>query len=129
MSEQAIFQNVEQEILRNITARHKRNGGTINMNDIIDEASYCLAVNNLLSVKQLNAQTGSNIKSLPFEAMSLLFKGMDRALEKNLNGNFNSSYSQMIVERYNNILSNENPKRLINNHYNELFGSYGGDVI
>jgi hypothetical protein len=129
MSEQAIFQSIEEEILRNLKARHQRNNGTINMNDIVNEASYCLAVNNLSSVKQLNAQTGSNLKSLPAESMSLLFTGMDRALEKNLKSDFKTDHSRMIKERYENILTNSNPKELINNHYNGLFGSQGGNVI
>ncbi|WP_055443658.1 hypothetical protein [Lacinutrix himadriensis] len=129
MSEQAIFQNIEEEILRNLSARHQRNDGTINMNDVINEASNCLAVNNLLSVKQLNAQTGSNMTSLPAESMTLLFKGMDIALEKHFKANFNSEHSRMIKERYDNIISNNNSKDLINNHYNELFGSHGGNVI
>lgn len=129
MSEQAIFQSIEQEILRNLSARHQRNNGTINMNDVINEASYCLAVNNLISAKQINAQTGSNLKSLPDESMNLLFNGMDRALEKHFKSNFNSEHSRMIKERYNNILSNSNPKDLINSHYNGLYGSHGGNVI
>jgi|SRR5690606_37925978 len=129
MSEQSIFQSLEQEILRNLSARHQRNDGTINMNDVINEASYCLAVNNLLSVKQLNAQTGSNLTSLPAESMSLLFIGMDKALEKHFKANFNSDHSRMIKERYDNILSNSNPKELINSHYNGLYGSQGGNVI
>ena len=129
MSEQAIFQNIEQEILRNLSARHQRNDGTINMNDVINEASHCLAVNNLLSVKQLNAQTGSNMKSLPAESMALLFTGMDKALEKHFKDNYNSDHSRMIKQRYDNILSNPNPKELINNHYNGLYGSQGGNVI
>ncbi len=129
MSEQVIFKNIEQEILRNLSARHQRNEGTINMNDIINEASYCLAVNNLLSVKQLNAQTGSNMRSLPSESMNLLFTGMDRALEKHFKANFNTDHSRMIKERYDNILSNSNPKDIINNHYNGLFGSQDGNVI
>lgn len=129
MSEQAIFQNIEQEILRNISARHQRNDGTINMNDIINEASYCLAVNNLLFIKQLNAQIGGDITSLPAESMTLLFTGMDKALEKHFKSNFNSDHSRMIKERYSNILSNSNPKEMINNHYNGLFGSHGGNVI
>lgn len=129
MSEQSIFQSLEQEILRNLSARHQRNDGTINMNDVINKASYCLAVNNLLSVKQLNAQTGSNLTSLPAESMSLLFIGMDKALEKHFKANFNSDHSRMIKERYDNILSNSNPKELINSHYNGLYGSQGGNVI
>lgn len=129
MSEQAIFQSIEQEILRNLSARHQRNDGTINMNDVINEASYCLAVNNLISVKQLNAQTGSNMKNLPAESMELLFTGMNKTLEKHFKSNYNSDHLRMIKERYDNILSNSNPKQLINSHYNRLFGSHGGNVI
>ena len=129
MNKQAIFQSIEEEILRNLRARHQRNNGNINMNDVVNEASYCLAVNNLSSVKQLNAQTGSNMKSLPAESMNLLFTGMDKALEKNLKSDFNNDHSRMIKERYEIILSNSNPKELINNHYNGLFGSQGGNII
>jgi hypothetical protein len=129
MSEQAIFQSIEEEILRNLKARHQRNNGRINMKDVINEASYCLAVNNLLSVKQLNAQTGSNMKNLPAESMSLLFTGMERALEKNLKSDFNTDHLRMIKERHENIITNSNPKELINNHYKGLYGSQGDNVI
>lgn len=129
MNEQTQFQNVEQEILRNISARHQRNDGTINMYDIITEASFCLAINNLLAAKQLNAQTGSNMRSLPAQAMSVMFKGMDIALEKHFKANFNSNHSKMIKEKYDNIISDANSKDLINNHYDGLYGSHGGNVI
>ena len=52
-----------------------------------------------------------------------------KALEKHFKSNFNSDHSRMIKERYSNILSNSNPKEMINNHYNGLFGSHGGNVI
>jgi hypothetical protein len=128
MSEQAIFESIQEEILRNLKARHQRNNGRINMNDIVNEASYCLAVNNLLSVKQLNARTGNNMKILPAKLMSLFFTGMDKALEKNLR-DFNTDHSRMIKERCEYILTSSNPKELINIHYNGLYGSQCGNVI
>ena len=129
MSEQAIHQSVEAEIMRNLSARNQRNGGTLNMQDIINEASFCLAVSNLITAKRYKAEVSGNITNIMKDSMSILFVGMDKALNKSFQNNFTSDHSNMIKSKYESILSNSHSKLLINNHYNELFGSQGGDVI
>ena len=99
------------------------------MNDVVTEASYCLAVNNLSALKQLNKKTGNNIKSLPDNSINHLFNGMNRALENNLKADFKTEHSKIIKERYENIITDLNREELINNHYSGLFGLEGGNVL
>lgn len=129
MSEQAIYQSAENEIMRNLAARHQRNGGTINMQDIIKEASFCLAVSNLISAKRYSQEVGGNIDNLMKNSMKTLFVGIDMALKKNFQNNYQPQHFSMIKSEYETILSSQNPKSLINQHYNGLYGSQGGNVI
>jgi len=129
MNKEVIFKSITEEILRNLKARHQRNNGVLNMNDVLTEASYCLAVNNLSALKQLNKKTGNNIKSLPDNSINHLFNGMNRALENNLKADFKTEHSKIIKERYENIITDLNREELINNHYSGLFGLEGGNVL
>jgi len=129
MNKEVIFKSITEEILRNLKARHQRNNGVLNMNDVVTEASYCLAVNNLSALKQLNKKTGNNIKSLPDNSINHLFNGMNRALENNLKADFKTEHSKIIKERYENIITDLNREELINNHYSGLFGLEGGNVL
>lgn len=39
MNKEVIFKSITEEILRNLKARHQRNNGVLNMNDVVTEAS------------------------------------------------------------------------------------------
>lgn len=128
MSEQAIYQSMEKELKRNLVARLDRNGDDIDMDDIIIESAYTIAVNVLISERQLENQTNGQIKKMPADTLKLMFNILKKILNS-ISQDFESFHFEKIEEKYNEIVTSNNPKKIINNHYNELYGSFGGNVI
>ncbi|MCB0753265.1 MAG: hypothetical protein KDC52_17470, partial [Ignavibacteriae bacterium] len=128
MSEQAIRNSLEQELRRNLAARYDRNNENLDMDDIVKEAAFTMAVNILISEKQLKEQTNGQIQFMPSESLNMMFNCLNQVMNK-ISGDFHTYHFQQIKNKYEEIMSDSNAKNRVNSHYNELYGSNGGNVI
>ena len=129
MSETQIHNSMEEELKRAIIRKHQINNGNITTDDTLIEASFCLAVNNLTLIKN---RFGSDVQAgthLDDNDMEYFLSGANKAMIKMFKKSYNETHYSMILERYHSIVSNIRAKELINHHYDDLYGSEGGDVI
>ncbi|MDP3146344.1 MAG: hypothetical protein Q8N66_13115 [Bacteroidota bacterium] len=129
MNEQSIHNSIGQEIGRNLQARMKRNGGNINLLDVIEEAKFSLAVNVMISQRQIKAQTGGQMQMVPPLTIEYMFEGMKKALKNFFPNNFKDEHFEKVKEGYYIIMADDNAKDLINNHYNDLYQDYSSNIL
>ena len=111
MDEQTIHDSFAQEINTHIQGRIERNGGNINIIDVIKEAKFCLAVNTMISQRILKEQ-GGEILFLDPLTMEYSFEGVRRALKDLLSDNFNDEHFEQIKLGYEKLMAEENVKDL-----------------
>lgn len=128
MDEKTIHDSFAQEINTHIQGRIERNGGNINIIDVIKEAKFCLAVNTMISQRILKEQ-GGEILFLDPLTMEYSFEGVRRALKDLLSDNFNDEHFEQIKLGYEKLMAEENVKDLINEHYNDLYQDYSSNVL
>jgi hypothetical protein len=129
MNEKLIHDSIAQEIGRNLNARMKRNGGKINILDVIKEAKFSIAINVMISQRQIREQTVGKIQIVDPLTMQYVFEGMRKALKNCLPNDFNDEHFEKVKEGYLNIMADDNAKNIINNHYNDLFQDYSYNIL
>lgn len=115
-------QSIAKELFNAIEAKFNKRG-KINMEEAIEVAAYCLAVNHKILEKQMPPG-----KFNP-ELMENLFEGVYSKMEDIFPSHFKPSFKNLIQNKYTEIILSPNSKSLINSHYNNLFGSEGGNVL
>lgn len=118
-----IKQNIGEEIFRNVKARFQKNGENINRDEIIEESAYCMAVN----IEILKRKLPQNF--IPENIEELFMEGITKKLSEIFPRDFNETYKSSIQSKFN--LISKHPLKVyeINNHYNELYGPAGGNVL
>lgn len=129
MNEKTIHDSFAQEIEQHLQARIERNGGNINLMDVIKEAKFCLAVNTMISQRRLKEQTAGQMQILDPLTMKYSFEGMNKALKNLLPNNFTDDHFEQVKIGYEDLLAKDNVKDLINNHYNDLYQDYSSNVL
>lgn len=129
MSDQVFYQAIEDEIKRNLAKRYRNNGGNLNLLEVIDEASFCLSVNTIISERQISEATGGRITNVESQTIQLLMTGMKTALNNAFPNKITPELFQMLEKQYNAILMDEDRISIINDHYNNLFGEDGGNIL
>jgi hypothetical protein len=128
MSEQEMLESMEQELKRHLAARYDRNNEDIGLADVVKEAAFMMAVNILISDKQLREQTNGQIQFGTADSSNLMWRCLKKSLN-NIFGEFPEHQISQIKDKYDLIMKDNNAKSKVNEHYNELYGSFGGDVI
>jgi hypothetical protein len=129
MNQQLIYKNTENEMRRNIKALYSKSDSPVIIAEIIEEAAFCLALNNLLSAKQLTKQTGIHFDRVPESTMNIMIEGMDLTLKKFFKNNITDEHLEVVRSRYKSIINSSFAEEQINSHYDELYGYKGGNVI
>ena len=112
---------IKKEFGEHLQARMKL--GSTNLLDIIEVAKYCIVANLLILEKRHG--TYMNVKDQFIEEFSYVITNLikDRYSDE-------LDYLLELFKKETEILlENKDVKILVNQHYNELYGSEGGDVI
>ena len=129
MNEISIHNSVKEELGRNLEARMQKNGGKINMQDVIKEAKFCIAVNIKISERQMRERFGHESQSVLPSTMEFLLEGIRLALSGFFPNDFNEINFNQIKKEYKELLALKNAKDLINEHYNDLFNDYSSNIL
>jgi hypothetical protein len=118
---QQIKIGASQEVFRAIKARFSK-GDSITMAEVITEAAYCLAANNKILKNKMPPGTFNE------EIMEYFFDGVFSKIEETFPRQWKPDLKQNILIEYEEILQSPLCDLQINGHYNDLFGSSGGNV-
>lgn len=129
MNKEILFSGIKEELFRHLSARETISLSGITAFDVLNEASFCMAVNVLSTIKSLKEETQSNLNSLPKESMDLFYEGINKAVVIVLKDRSQEEHFKLIKERVEFIISSSNPSKIVNDHYNELYGFEGGNVL
>jgi len=112
---------IQKEFGEHLHARIKL--GPTNLLDIIEIAKYCLVANLLILEKRHG--TYMNLKEQFIEEFSYVITNL---IKERYSDELDYLLELFKIETEI-LLENESVKNLVNQHYNELYGSEGGDVI
>lgn len=129
MDKFTIQESMKEEIRRMLIARDKRNGGTLNLFDVIDEAKFSLAVNLILTQRQLFQKSNGKMQIVDPLTIEYMFEGMFKALKQFFPNDFDQYHINQIKEEYAELMSKDNVEDMINSHYNDLFQDYSSNIL
>lgn len=119
---QQIKNGAGEEVFRAIKARFSRRNA-INLEEVIAEAAYCLAVNNKILKKKM--PPGMFDEGI----MDYFFEGVFLKIKETFPTQWKPDLKQNVLIEYEEILKSPFCDLQINAHYNELHGESGGNVL
>ena len=122
VEDQKLKDSVNEELVGHLMAKNSKMeliGTTFNMLQIIKEAVYMMAINRIISDRQL-ADEGLSHLSID-NTTELIFEFVEELLNRCFPDVFNSSHMKMVKNDYFSLINNENKIILINKHYQELY--------
>lgn len=128
MNKEIIIKSAEDEIILSVDALNKKNG-TINVLGVMNEAVFCAAVNVILIQRQLKQFSGGRLNIVPTENIEYIFEGISNGIERAFPNVFTNENFNYIRNEYSKLMADENVVNIINEHYNELYGYDGKNVL
>ena len=121
--------NMMLELHKMVEARQRFNGGNINLYEVITEAKFTLAINDLIVRKNTFNDTGQIVSEIPLDFIKPWLDGVKMVLQGLTRGNAGDEELNMVIKGYKDIVQDPNAKDLINSHYNRLFSSASKEYI
>ncbi|WP_426094054.1 hypothetical protein [Flavobacterium sp. DSR2-3-3] len=120
-----IFEGFSAELKRNLAARYVKNNNFLNIISVSEEAILFLLVNSILVTRK----QGLKNTALPQNSKDLLIEGLSINLRKFMPNDIDNQRIENIVAEYDRRIKEYNIINIVNEHYNELYGNQGGNVI
>lgn len=120
-----IFEGFSAELKRNLAARYVKNNNFLNIISVSEEAVFFLLVNSILVSRKL----GLDNTVLPQSSKDILIEGLSYNLKSFMPNDIDDQKIENIVTEYERRIKEYDIVDIVNEHYNGLYGSYGGNVI
>lgn len=129
MDEQSINKSILDEMVKVLSQRRANQGDTINMLNVIEEASYSIAVNVILAQKRIKEESNGKMLFVHPDLIDSIYLGMKNAIITIFPGAFKDYYLEQIKANYLDLMSQENVEKKINAHYRSLFNDLSLTVL